>query len=426
MGEKEKLTIQSYEVRERFAGTPLPLFQAWDHGAGVEITLCLTRIAALRHPQAADAYLALLDRWQAWQTPARWPVLAAGVEEGVLSAAMPRFAPDDLASARTVENPETTLCQVADALNGLHGQEIAHGGISLHSLLLHQQHLALLPPVWDDTFGGDPDAGPDYGADLKAFGLLIEQWMPVRTAKWERLRRRLAGCDPKEWRRHAQAIRWTVHRPEGWKPLAELLTDSPLDPDEGALILQAVLRRMGEAHSRGAEPAIAPEAISWGPGGVALVEDLEPASGGLNEAKSACPDLFHLPAAEQDPQKINLYRLGFLFYELLLGRELFGREFPQERSEGDAFWYGWHADRAKRARRLDEVIGDFPTGLASLLAALGDKDPASRPASIEAASRRIELMLRPDEEPAESVGSGLWARWQRRPAKLLLAERSAR
>ena len=115
------------------------------------------------------------------------------------------------------------------------------------------------------------------------------------------------------------------------------------------------------------------------------------------------------------PAAADMYALGFMFYEILMGRKLFQSIFPQKT---DLDWLRWHADRSRKAPSLKSRLPDYPTPLSELLEAMTDKDIAKRekdPVSVlsrlkaiqHQASRTI-MMSRPAKAPVSgSAGLGL-------------------
>jgi serine/threonine protein kinase len=79
-----------------------------------------------------------------------------------------------------------------------------------------------------------------------------------------------------------------------------------------------------------------------------------------------------------DSALLDSYVLGFLFYEILLGKDLFDREFEHVISHGRFGWLTWHADKAKRAKPLSAVISGFPSVLSSLIDGMMAKEASER------------------------------------------------
>ena len=94
-------------------------------------------------------------------------------------------------------------------------------------------------------------------------------------------------------------------------------------------------------------------------------------------------------------QRADLYLLGFLIYEYLIGQDRFHSEFAQVEQRGaELGWMQWHSDPAVRARPLVEVLPQSPALLSSLLAAMMDKDPAKRPAGYSEAIKRVQDVIK--------------------------------
>ncbi len=72
------------------------------------------------------------------------------------------------------------------------------------------------------------------------------------------------------------------------------------------------------------------------------------------------------------------YALGFLFYEILLGRELFQQQFAAVQRRGELGWMYWHADRSCAAQPLHLSLARFPESMSRLIGGMIEKDAASR------------------------------------------------
>ncbi len=72
------------------------------------------------------------------------------------------------------------------------------------------------------------------------------------------------------------------------------------------------------------------------------------------------------------------YALGFLFYEILLGRELFQRQFAAVQRRGELGWMYWHADRDCAAQPLHALLAGFPESMSRLIGGMIEKDAADR------------------------------------------------
>jgi serine/threonine protein kinase len=82
----------------------------------------------------------------------------------------------------------------------------------------------------------------------------------------------------------------------------------------------------------------------------------------------------------------DLYALGFIIYEYLVGTALFRKEFPglDERGTGLG-WMEWHSDPAKRPRPAAELVPGTPAALSQLLERMMEKDLTKRCGAYEEA-----------------------------------------
>jgi serine/threonine protein kinase len=99
--------------------------------------------------------------------------------------------------------------------------------------------------------------------------------------------------------------------------------------------------------------------------------------GAVGSPRYAAPEILaeKSVAADMSPKTADLYALGWMFYEILLGRTSFARAFP---NKTDLDWLRWHADTTKAAPTLKSQLADTPTALSDLLELMMEKDLAKR------------------------------------------------
>jgi eukaryotic-like serine/threonine-protein kinase len=99
--------------------------------------------------------------------------------------------------------------------------------------------------------------------------------------------------------------------------------------------------------------------------------------GAVGSPRYAAPELLTETGSAAGPslERADIYALGFIFYEILLGRELFREVFPLTT---DLDWLRWHADPKKAAPPLRSRLPDHPAGLSELLQSMMEKDTAKR------------------------------------------------
>lgn len=178
--------------------------------------------------------------------------------------------------------------------------------------------------------------------------------------------------------------------PTVFRPAAQRLTDSPGEVNLLANLLNAVLRMlkgMTEAHD-----PVTPFSVR-----VASSGEIEIGSHGpvgerdtmmVSMPKYAAPEMMR--SQQAGITKADLYAVGFMIYELFLGRTLFRKEFASTEQCGSGLaWMEWHADAAKVARPLSVVVGGVPPALTELIASMMENHPAKRMASYDAALEQL-------------------------------------
>ncbi len=164
--------------------------------------------------------------------------------------------------------------------------------------------------------------------------------------------------------------------------LAGYLKDNPPDLDQVVPAFVATVRALIAMYeAKGRNDALIPQNIKFDLLGKATIRTV-PASAAaattvMGNPRYAAPEMFlekggsdsNLPAA-------NVYALGVMFYEILLGRKLFEQAFPDQRSDID--WMRWHADLGSKAQPLKSLLPDCPTALSDLLEGMMEKHVEKR------------------------------------------------
>src|SRR5262249_27741008 len=96
----------------------------------------------------------------------------------------------------------------------------------------------------------------------------------------------------------------------------------------------------------------------------------------LQQPKYSAPDLFRDVASS--PEAVDVYLLGFIFYEFLAGARNFTGQIGAEWEPEDPAWFRWHADTALRLRPLADVVPEFPASVSRLVEGMLEKDSARR------------------------------------------------
>jgi serine/threonine protein kinase len=98
----------------------------------------------------------------------------------------------------------------------------------------------------------------------------------------------------------------------------------------------------------------------------------------LSSSKYCAPEAVEDLTGQNDSSLVESYVLGFVFYEILLGTNLFEQQFQDVSRHGKFAWLTWHADKSKHAIPLSEVISGFPSVLSSLIEGMMAKEAAER------------------------------------------------
>ncbi|MBN1555309.1 MAG: protein kinase [Phycisphaerae bacterium] len=117
----------------------------------------------------------------------------------------------------------------------------------------------------------------------------------------------------------------------------------------------------------------------------------EDASMPLATTKYLAPELYSRPDADA---RADLYSLGFITYEMLLGRPKFNEIFEdvvRDPHSAALRWMKWHGNEAVAAPPLHEVNPAIPRPLSDIVARLIEKDPIKRYPSAEELGKAIKL-----------------------------------
>jgi len=104
----------------------------------------------------------------------------------------------------------------------------------------------------------------------------------------------------------------------------------------------------------------------------------------VGNPRYAVPEIFAEKAsgAESNLAASHVYALGFMFYEILIGRKLFAKALPQQRTDLD--WLRWHADLEAKLPAVKTLLPGCPDALSDLLVSMTDKRWEKRPADLQA------------------------------------------
>lgn len=138
--------------------------------------------------------------------------------------------------------------------------------------------------------------------------------------------------------------------------------------------------------AKGRSDALIPQNIHFDQVGKATIQ-APPSSSAqattvMSNPRYAAPEMFSEKAAagESSTNAANVYALGVMFYEILLGRKVFEHNFPDQRNDID--WMRWHADLESKAPALKSLLPDCPAALSDLLESMMEKHVEKRPTDL--------------------------------------------
>jgi serine/threonine protein kinase len=195
------------------------------------------------------------------------------------------------------------------------------------------------------------------------------------------------------------------------RTLTLLLEDDPRSHMEALPVfasLLSILRRITDAGD--AHDPVTPETVRLRPDGSAEISRRsnpgDQDTWVISTPRYSAPELLHgeISLSDRGRTAAVLYSAGFIFYEILIGRSQFKREFRDVlRKSSDLAWMEWQANLELHPRPLKDVLPDCPADLSALFEQLLQKDPAKRPSAyreVEMAVRRLMHQSAPTEEIA--------------------------
>ncbi len=170
--------------------------------------------------------------------------------------------------------------------------------------------------------------------------------------------------------------------------LGGYLKDSPAQVETVIHAFVATMEALAATYTASAksEP-LTPQSISFDRMGKATIRAARPITHGtggvVNNPRYAAPEVFaEKGGADSTTAGADVYALGAMFYEILLGRTLFGKSFAEQQSDLD--WLSWHADLEKKAPPLKSLLQDYPAALSDLLESMMEKHAEKRTKDVQA------------------------------------------
>jgi tRNA A-37 threonylcarbamoyl transferase component Bud32 len=124
----------------------------------------------------------------------------------------------------------------------------------------------------------------------------------------------------------------------------------------------------------------------------------------MGSTKYMAPELF---TGGYVDGRADMYSLGFIAYEMLVGREKFNEIFAdivRDRTAEKVRWMKWHSNPKVSAPPPHEVNAAVPIALSNIVVKMMAKDSEKRFEGMEALGRAIKLTFRPGAKPAGAPG----------------------
>jgi hypothetical protein len=172
------------------------------------------------------------------------------------------------------------------------------------------------------------------------------------------------------------------------------LSSEPASPVQVVPNFLSVIAAVEAAHETNKEPLnLDPREIRFKDDGTAEVSVSNTPSSGLTvvlgSSKYSTPEMFEEAAGSVDNGPRECYVLGFMFYEILLGADIFEKQFQNVQQKGELGWLTWHADRTKHAKPVSDLISGFPYSLSRLIEGMMTKEVAVRTTDLKKVSQAI-------------------------------------
>jgi len=142
----------------------------------------------------------------------------------------------------------------------------------------------------------------------------------------------------------------------------------------------------------------------------------------LGTTKYMAPELFE---GQQADGRADMYSLGFIAYEMLVGRPRFNEIFAdvvRDRHSESLRWMKWHGNAKVAAPPLHEVNPAVPRALSDIVARMIAKDPNERFESMEALGRAIRRNFSPRGKAVSGAAAPPCGPMRERTSKLGAAE----
>ncbi len=177
-------------------------------------------------------------------------------------------------------------------------------------------------------------------------------------------------------------------QPKPQRTFADIVTEQPANLDVVFPLITKAVAVLLNLHQSGRTHAdLAPNSLKVSDTGEVDIEitnaSFVDGSVAIRYPKYASPDMSK--GATSD-----IYSLGFIFYEILLGGKAFRMEFEEVLKQGiELSWLEWHAALDVKARPLNAVIPGFPDDISDAIGMMIEKRPEQRFQSLSAVSKAL-------------------------------------
>jgi len=182
--------------------------------------------------------------------------------------------------------------------------------------------------------------------------------------------------------------------------LADYLANEPTEIDDAIGAFLSATEALAALYaSNGKSGGLTPASIHFDRTGTASIRASTSTSpqgatcfGSMGSPQYAAPEIFAETDSNAGPSLAlsDIYALGFMFYEILLGRTLFRQVFASQRTDLD--WLRWNTDVKSKAPTLKSLLPNRPTALSDLIQSMMAKEPGERPSDFTQILTRLRLI----------------------------------
>lgn len=251
-----------------------------------------------------------------------------------------------------------------------------------------------------------PPARSEFpGVPIEMIRLLQSCMAPSPERRFRRMEELLSAAARLDLRVRANAAG------PGNTTLANLLQDDPPIVKAVLPTLAELLEAVERTHVGSGNLDLSPQAIELTPKGKILIPVLPELEWNrtllIASPKHISPETFlERTAGAPEREASEVYVVGFMFYEILLGKRIFSLEFQGfQGSDQQYLWLSWHGDLDRPARPLHQVIPGYSERVSDTIGRMIEKHPEKRFRSLREA-REAVLALQAQLEKEDEKKSG--------------------